>query len=142
MTAPRTLFRLSLLLALAALLAGCGDTGEEYANSTLRALDRGKANGARGDMQVIAAGLTNYMTAEGELPAVSDIHSLADALEPNIIRAVKRQDPWGTDYEFSCDGSSYTMRSAGQDLEFGNGDDLIMEDGQITKMPDGFETKL
>ena len=35
-------------------------------------MDRGKANGARGDMQTIAMALTSYMTAEGELPVVNE----------------------------------------------------------------------
>lgn len=124
------------------LLAGCGESGQEYANNTLNALERGKANGARGDMQVLSAAITGYVTQNGDLPQASDIHELADMLEPTYQRVVKRTDPWGTDYDISIDDMDYTIRSAGTDGEWDTEDDLIVEDGQVTKMPAGFATKL
>ena len=146
MTARRTpAFRpatLALLGLCVIALAGCGESGQEYANSTLNALERGKANGARGDMQVLSAAITSYVTQEGNLPQASDIHELADLLEPTFQRVVKRSDPWGTDYDISIDDTDYTIRSAGTDQQWDTEDDLIVEDGQVTKMPAGFATKL
>jgi hypothetical protein len=127
-----------VLLGFALLLAGCGKSGQEYAANVGQAIDRSKANGARGDMQALAAALTSLATQEGDLPEASDIHSLAEALEPTYTRHAPRSDPWGTDYEAECDGSGYVIRSAGQDREWGTDDDLEMQDGQMTKMPAGF----
>jgi hypothetical protein len=132
-----------LVLGLAAaVLAGCGESGQDYANSTLNAIERGKANGARGDMQALSASITTYVTQEGDLPQAHDIHSLADILEPTYQRIVKRADPWGTDYAVTIEGSDYTVRSAGADTTWDTEDDLIVENGQVTQMPAGFATKL
>ena len=146
MTTPRSDFRSYALLALlglmVAVLAGCGDSETTYANSTLNALERGKANGARGDMQVLSTAITGYVSQEGDLPQAADIHALVDLLDPTYQRGVKRQDPWGTDYEVSIDDSDYTIRSAGADTEWNTEDDLMVENGQLTKLPAGFTTKL
>ena len=126
-----------LLLLLAA--TGCGESGQQYATNLGEAIDRSKAMSVRGDMQKIAAAITSYVTQEAELPALGDIQGLAGVLEPNWLRHVPTSDPWGTDYRFSADGSSYTIESAGQDKAWGTGDDMVMEDGQLTKMPEGFQ---
>ena len=70
MSALTRFARPALLVGLGLLLLGCGETGQDYANSTLRAMDRGKANGARGDMQVVAAGAQDKVVPQPALEGV------------------------------------------------------------------------
>ena len=126
-------------LVLALLAAGCGESGQEYAANVGEAIDRGKAMSVRGDMQKIAAAITSYVTQEADLPALSDVHGLAEVLEPSYARRVPRQDPWGTEYRFDSSGSGYRIHSAGQDRQWDSDDDIVMEDGQMTQLPKGFQ---
>ena len=118
-------------------LASCGKTGEEYVENVVDAQERGKALGARGDLQTLAVAITGYVTAEGELPDAADIGELAALLEPNHARRVPRKDPWGGGYDYWTDGDSYVLSSAGKDGEWDTDDDLEVSDGQLTKMPAG-----
>lgn len=126
-------------LALLLLAAGCGKSGQEYAANVGETIDRGRAMSVRGDMQKIAAAITSYVTQEADLPELSDVHALAEVLEPAYARRVPREDPWGTEYRFESDGSGYRMQSAGQDRSWDSDDDLVMEDGQMTQLPKGFQ---
>lgn len=141
MTALRSLDVLGSLAALALLLSasGCGKSGQEYAANVGETIDRGKAMSVRGDMQKVAAAVTSYVTQQADLPPLSDIHALAGVLEPSYARRVPREDPWGTEYRFESSGSGYRMHSAGQDRAWDSDDDIVMEDGQMTQLPKGFQ---
>jgi hypothetical protein len=132
----------SLLLAAGlALLAGACKKSDKptYGEQLAGAYDRGKAMGARGDLQTIAMALTSYVTSHGSLPDAEDIDALADELEPEEVRVCPRHDPWGTPYFYERDGDSYTLASAGHDGQWDTDDDLELSDGTITKLPKGFE---
>jgi hypothetical protein len=103
------------------------------------AMRKGKAHGARGDMQTIAVAVTNFVTQTGNLPEAADIDELAAALQPTYVRRCPRQDPWGNPYLWSSDGSSWTVRCTGMDGAGGTNDDLEMVDGQVTKLPAGMQ---
>ena len=116
--------------------AGCGTKDEpNYGDQVARALQEGKASGARGDLQSLAVAITSYATNESGLPVASSIDELAAKLEPGYLKRVPRVDPWGTPYTFAQDGSSYKLTCAGVDKTFGTADDMEMTDGQVTKMP-------
>lgn len=116
--------------------AGCAKKdGPNYGDQVSRALQEGKASGARGDLQSIAVAVTSYSTNEAGIPVASNIDELAAKLEPGYLNRVPRVDPWGTPYAFSQDGSSYKLACAGVDKQFGTADDMEMTDGQVTKMP-------
>ena len=125
------------LLGLCALAsAGCGKKDQpNYGDQVARALQEGKASGARGDLQSLAVAITSYVTNEEGIPVASNIDELAARLEPGYLNRVPRVDPWGTPYAFSQDGSSYKLACAGVDKAFGTADDMEMVDGQVTKMP-------
>ena len=132
-------FRHLAPLVLALLAVGCGKSGQEYAGNLGETIDRGKAMSVRGDMQKVAAAITSYVTQQAELPPLSDVHGLAEVLEPSHVRRVPRDDPWGTEYRFESSGSGYLMHSAGQDRSWDTDDDIVMEDGQMTQLPKGFQ---
>ena len=130
----------SALLALIALAtAGCkGKPKPTYTDAMVGALREGKATQARGDMQTIAIGITQFVSNDGNLTDVGDMDSLVAALQPTWVRVVRRTDPWDRSYNFSSTGDSWMLSTAGVDGTPGNADDLIMRDGQIVQMPKSF----
>jgi ATP-dependent Clp protease ATP-binding subunit ClpA len=89
-------------------------------------------------LQALAAVLTSYSIDSDGPPVASDINALASILEPKYTRRLKRNDPWGTEYDFSCDGTSFRIASAGVDETWGTEDDIVNEDGTMTQIPKGF----
>ena len=122
-------------------LVGCGKKKDEptYGDGLARAVREGKAMQARSDLQTISLAVTSFLTNEGNLPEATDMAELAGKLEPAYTRRLPRTDPWGTEYTYSQDGSSYTLMAAGKDMAFGTEDDMVLVNGQITKMPKSYE---
>lgn len=108
-----------------------------YADALVDALDRAKNEQVRGSFQTIHTGLAAYTTQEGAYPTVNDVQALAPLVSPHYIARIHPIDPWGRPYRYTSNGSSYELRCAGQDGTFGNGDDVVMQDGAIF-MPKGF----
>lgn len=125
------------------LLGGCSGGGDEpnYGDHVASAYDRGKASGARGDLQTISRAVMDYTTHEGDLPTATGVQGLASLLEPRYVRRLPRRDPWGTRYDYEVDGGSFTVRSAGHDQEFGTEDDLVLTDGQVVQLPPGLDRR-
>ena len=130
-----------VLGSVAVLAAGCAKKKKEptYADGLVRAMQEGKASGARGDLQAIAIAITTLVGNEGNIPDASNIDELAAKLEPTYLHRVQRIDPWGTPYGYSQDGSGYKLKCAGKDKTFGNEDDMEITDGQVTKMPASYQ---
>ena len=130
----------ALVVALA-LAGGCEkkEKGPNYGDNLVTAMDKGKVMGARGDLQTLAIAITNYILAEGNPPSARDIDELAGQLQPSHVRRAPKVDPWGTPYDYQGTGDGYTLRSAGHDQQFFTTDDVIMEDGAITQLPEGYK---
>ena len=131
-----------VVLAISALLVmGCAKKKKEptYGDALARAIQEGKASGARGDLQAIAIAITTLVGNEGNIPDASTIDELAARIEPTYLHRVQRTDPWGTPYGYWQDGSSYKLLCAGKDKIFGNEDDMEITDGQVTKMPASYQ---
>jgi hypothetical protein len=142
MASPRVPLRAAgVVLLVAATLAACKkDDKPTYAEAVGKAYQKGKASGARGDLQTIAIALTTYVSNVGNLPEAEDIDGLAQQLEPTWVRRCPRKDPWGTPYYYELAGDSYTLASAGADGNWDTDDDVEVVDGQVTKLPKGLET--
>ena len=109
-----------------------------YADRVVAAMRDSRAMGARGQMQTLANALTNYVASEGNLPDARDMDGLVAALQPTWIHVAPNIDPWGTQFRYSAGEGGWTLRSAGRNLAFGDDDDLVMENGQITQVPKAF----
>lgn len=139
-------FRAPALAVLGALLAlssaACEKDDEPtYGDRMVDAMDRGKASGARGDLQVYSVAITQYVTATGQTPEATTIDELARILEEaGTTRRVSRKDPWGNPYTYETDGDGYVLRSSGDDGVFGTEDDIEVVDGQVTMLPEGLGT--
>jgi hypothetical protein len=128
-----------LVLSLGAACSKKDDEQPNYGDRIVTAYDRGKVSGARGDLQTLAVAITQYVSAEGSLPEAEDVDQLAALLAPTFVRRAPRVDPWGTAYAYQTDGQSYWITSAGHDRELDTADDVEVEDGQVTKLPEGYE---
>lgn len=132
--------RLLVPLVVASLAAAACKEKQEtpYADRVVAAMRDSRAMGARGDMQAIANALTNYAASEGNLPEAQDMDGLVAALQPTWIHVVPNVDPWGTQYRYAAGEGGWTLRAAGRNLAFGDDDDVVMENGQVTQMPKTF----
>ena len=135
-----------VVLAIAALLTGCGDKANRtaYEASEIILMSTGllleafqRETGAYPD--------PGYSGPFGDLPALPELRELAVQLEAQ--RPVRTVDAWGTDlaYVVSQDGQHYALVSAGADLELDGfiqleaaprytetfNEDLIFEDGRF-----------
>jgi hypothetical protein len=133
-------FRAGLCALLLVACWGCHPKKKEpnYGDNLAQAYRRGKIHQARGEFDVLANAITSYMSGEGHPPEVTDIDALAQIVEPQFVRVAPRKDPWGTPYSYTSDGTDWTLKCAGHDLQFGTEDDLVMTDGQVVKEPAGY----
>ena len=83
---------------------------------------------ARGGVGAIGVAIDLYETDNGKLPE-SLQNLVTKGSEPNwngpyLKKAESLKDPWGTEFQYTKQGSVYTVVSAGPDLSFGSADDV------------------
>ena len=83
---------------------------------------------ARGGVGAIGVAIDLYETDNGKLPE-SLQNLVTKGSEPNwngpyLKKAESLKDPWGTEFQYTKQGSAYTVVSAGPDLSFGSADDV------------------
>jgi len=126
-----------LLLFVLLLFPACG-TEKEYAGSLVTTFDKAKATGTAADMKAIGAALSAYRLDHGDYPSVSGIDALIAELNPDYLRASVRRDKWGQPFSYNDNATGYRLVSPGEDGREGTEDDLVLEDGRLTKTPPGF----
>ena len=83
---------------------------------------------ARAGVGAISTAIDLYETDNGKLP--DSLQSLLNkGSEPNwdgpyLKKAESLKDPWGNEFQYSKQGNTYTVVSAGPDGNFGSGDDV------------------
>ena len=83
---------------------------------------------AKQGISVIEGAVDVYEVDNGKLPE-SLQNLITKGSEPNwngpyIRKAEGLKDPWGTEFQYTKQGSVYTVASAGPDLSFGSADDV------------------
>ncbi len=83
---------------------------------------------ARASIGAISTAIDLYETDNGRLPD-SLQNLITKGSEPNwngpyLRKAESLTDPWGNEFQFSRQGNTYTVASAGPDGSFGTGDDI------------------
>lgn len=139
MNRPRPLYGFSVVLLVMGLLllGGCG-TEKEYASGLVSGYDRAKATGTAADMKAIGSALSAYQLDNGDYPSVSGIDALVKELSPDYLRMASARDKWGQPFGYSASANGYRLVSKGHDGVEGTEDDLVFEDGRLTKTPPGF----
>ncbi|MEM6992673.1 MAG: type II secretion system protein GspG [Myxococcota bacterium] len=112
-----TLIEIMVVVAIIALIMG------GIGVAAYKQWEKAQLKTARSDALTMATMLEQYrIEHRGNCP--SDIAALRAA---DITKRI-RDDPWGTAYAFSCDGSDVVVRSAGPDHEFETDDDIATDD--------------
>ena len=83
---------------------------------------------ARAGVGAVSTAIDLYETDNGKLPE-SLQNLITKGSEPNwngpyLRKAEGLKDPWGHEYQYSKQGSEYTVASAGPDGSFGSADDV------------------
>ncbi|HPT16709.1 MAG TPA: type II secretion system protein GspG [Kiritimatiellia bacterium] len=91
-------------------------------------LGKAQIKAAKGGAAGICTAIDLYETDNGKLP--DSLQSLlSKGNEPNwdgpyLKKAESLKDPWGNEFQYSKQGNTYTVVSAGPDGNFGSGDDV------------------
>jgi hypothetical protein len=92
----------------------------------LRALDQGRAERARADLEEVRAALERYRGERGRYVPATDFAALLDHLNPLFINRVVRFDPWHRPYLYTQAGAGFSLSSSGPDGLPGTADDVTL----------------
>lgn len=91
-------------------------------------VEKAQKSAAKQGVAVIEGAIDVYEVDNGKLPdSLQNLMtkgSEANWNGPYLRKAEGLKDPWGTEYQYTKQGNSYTVVSAGPDLNFGSGDDI------------------
>jgi hypothetical protein len=95
----------------------------------LAALDEGRHRETMANLQKLVAGIENFKKRNGTLPVAADIVKLTDALHPNYMQELVRDDGWGQPILYQVTGSTFRVVSSGPDHRPGTPDDVVVAGG-------------
>ncbi len=90
--------KLIIVLAILILITACQKDKEEkktYGDVLLGALDRGKTEKTKGDLEALGGALKSYLIDNNSYPLSTDIINLSSWLSPAYIVLVPTHDAWG-----------------------------------------------
>lgn len=85
------------------------------------------------DLQTLATALEAYRRDKGGYVTAENGAKLLDNLAPNYLKHITRIDAWSREFEYKGTAKNYRLASAGPDGKTNSGDEIIIENGQITK---------
>jgi hypothetical protein len=111
------------------------------------------------DIRTIASAVEAYRNDNQNLPRAANVTELRGFLDPQYVRGLRIQDPWGTEYRYLMteDGKHYRIVAAGSDTKFEKAhekmtaegpkqqlsndaaSDVVYQDGTFRIVPEGFE---
>jgi hypothetical protein len=130
--------KLIIVLAILILLTACQKDKEKektYGDVLLGALDRGKMEKTKADMEALGGALNSYLIDNNSYPLSTDIIELSSWLSPAYIVLVPTHDGWGNKFIYTSDGHSYQLTAVGKDFKKDTADDIVYSDGKFTKLP-------
>lgn len=95
------------------------------------ALRREKIRRTNELLQQIADGISAYKNERGQFMETEKFAELLDFLSPRYLKAPRRFDLWGEEFEYRGSASTYRLASHGPDRKSGTKDDLIVENGAL-----------
>ena len=95
------------------------------------ALRREKVRRTGEILKQIADGIGAYKNERGQFMETNKIGELLDFLSPRYLKAPRRFDLWGEEFEYHGSADSYRLVSYGPDRKSGTKDDLVVENGAL-----------
>lgn len=97
----------------------------ERLDTLLAAVERAKGDETRRTLETVAEALTRYRTQRGKLPEFRDYVTLSDALHPDFLNPLVRDDAWQRPlHAYLADPATVRLVSAGPDGQLGSRDDV------------------
>ncbi len=115
-----TLIEIMVVVLIIGLLAGL------VGINVMRYFERAKERTARAQLSMIQQALELYRLENGKYPTTDE--GIAVLTRDGYLKGKSiPKDPWGSDYYYISDGTSFTLKSAGPDRAVGTEDDLSAE---------------
>ena len=115
------------------------ESAQTIAGRYISAIDRGQLVGAKGDLKALSTALEQYAVSEGQYPQAEDFEALIAVISPTYISMPAQRDSWGGLIRASSTPDGYTLSTPGPDKRPGTADDVVMENGTFTNLPEGFQ---
>lgn len=84
------------------------------------------------DLRTISTALEAYRREQGSYVTADSGRNLIDALAPRYLPVVLRLDAWSNEFAYRGTPAGYKLSSAGPDGKTNTGDDIVIENGQLS----------
>ncbi len=115
-----------------------GDRQWESFELIEEAVKREKARRTTVWLKELADGLSAYQRDRGRYVESNEIAELLDCLSPLYLSTPRRFDWWGKQFVYTGTATGYRLVSAGPDSKPGTSDDLVIENGELKTVSQGF----
>lgn len=115
-----TLIEIMVVVLIIGLLAGL------VGINVVRYFERAREKTAKTQLNMIEQALELYKMEQGRYPTTDE--GISVLIKGGYLKGKESpRDPWGSDYYYVSDGSSFSMKSAGPDRTIGTQDDISVE---------------
>jgi type II secretion system (T2SS) protein G len=113
-----------------------GDRQWESIELIQTAVRKEKALRTTAELQAIATALEAFRRDRGSYVQAASCSKLIDSLSPGYMNRIIRLDAWSRELQYSGTAESYRLASLGADGKPDTGDDIVFENGRLTKGAD------
>ena len=110
-----------------------GDRQWESLELIETAVRKEKALRTTADMRTLATALEAFRRERGFYVETDSNSRLADNLAPRYMNSIIRLDAWSHEFQYKGTAAGYRLSSDGPDGKPNTGDDIVFENGQMTK---------
>jgi len=114
------------------------DDDPSYVQNLLGGLERSAVERTRHDMLAVQTALTSYASSEGDFPEASSWTDLSSRIAPTYIRTLPRTDAWGNEFVYERTPNGFLITAPSLDGEAGTKDDIVLGDGGLVQLPEGY----
>lgn len=110
-----------------------GDRRWESIELVQTAINKEKVLRTTADLRTLATALEAFRRERGFYVAADNNSALVDNLAPRYLSPVIRLDAWSREFEYKGTQSGYRLASLGADGRPNTGDEIVIENGQLTR---------
>jgi hypothetical protein len=110
-----------------------GDRRWESIELLQAAISKEKALRTTADLRTIATALEAFRRERGFYVVAETNSALVDNLAPRYLGSIIRIDAWAREFDYKGTATNYRLASFGPDGKSGTADDIVIENGRLTK---------